>query len=65
MEEDEWEEGMVEGELEEELCLGETEEECYVPPPMPEGKKSYLRGNAKLPDRPYPFRHTEVMYGGT
>ena len=44
--------------------FGETEEECYVTPPVLEGKKPYLNGNAKLPDQPYTFRHEELMYGG-
>jgi hypothetical protein len=50
--------GYVEGELVEELWTGE--ELAVLPPPLPEGRKVYLRGNAKLPARPYAQKHNQL-----
>jgi hypothetical protein len=61
-EEDLEDDGMVEGELEEELFLGL--EELPLPNPVSEGKKVYLRGNAKLPKRPYADKHIELCPRG-
>ncbi|KAK1692171.1 hypothetical protein QYE76_008868 [Lolium multiflorum] len=50
--------GYVEGELAEELWTGE--ELAVLSPPLPEGRKVYLRGNAKLPARPYAQKHIQL-----
>jgi hypothetical protein len=52
----------VEGELVEELWTGE--ELAVLPPPLPEGRKVYLRGNAKLPARPYAQKHIQLKPKG-
>ncbi|KAM0919724.1 hypothetical protein ACQ4PT_008024 [Festuca glaucescens] len=55
--------GCVEGDLTEELWTRE-EVDCVLPPPVPEGRKVYLRGNAKLPSRPYAQQHIQLIPKG-
>jgi hypothetical protein len=62
VERDEEADGYVEGELTEELWTGEGPP--VLPLPLPEGRKLYLRGNAKLPARPYAQKHIYLMPKG-
>ncbi|KAM0893614.1 hypothetical protein ACQ4PT_024979 [Festuca glaucescens] len=51
------------GELTEELWTGE-EKDRVLPPLVAKGRKVYLRGNAKLPGRPYAQKHIQLIPKG-